>query len=204
MTKYTKYLLLLIVFLAAVLLSSCEGKPPPMTETDAFQMDSRENIDVMVEHMDEVILEAKHGHNAINPFLTLQFKLSFRRIIVFNCQIQNNSEDVISFLLKRVELEYGARIDHAHNENFIMNYWEIYKEDEGLTDRDYRKKESTVKQYVMNDEYKIQPGSKIEGYFVFIDRFPQSGDAVLKIPVFTLNDELVAYFEFPYVFNIYQ
>ncbi len=196
------YKIIFIVMLT-VFAISCKGKPAPMAETNIFQQDSKENIDVMIEFMDEDILRVKHGYEAINPFLTMQFKLSFRRIMVFNCQIENNSERAISFILQRIELTYNTIVDHAHNGFFIIGYWETYKETDNITDSQHRSKEATVKQYVMRQEYTIQPGSKIQGYLVFVDKFPQHGDAELHIPLFDTNDTLITGFDFPYVFNIY-
>ena len=158
----------------------------------------------MVEYMDETILLTKHGRANINPFITLQFKMSFRRIMVFNCQIENNSEIPVEFILKHVELEYGGTVDHAHNVNFIMNYFEQYKDNEGLSDSDFLDKENTAKKYVITEKTTIQPGSKITGYLVFMDKYPQHGDGMLSIPIFTSNDALVTVFDFPYSFDIYN
>ena len=194
---------IIFVVLLAVFAFGCKGKPAPMAETNIFQQDSKENIDVMIEFMDEEILRVKHGHEAINPFLTMQFKFSFRRIMVFNCQIENNSERPILFILQRSELTYSTVTDHAHNGFFIMGYWDTYKESDDITNSEHRRKEAAVDQYVMRQEYKIEPGSKIQGYLVFIDKFPQHGDAELHIPVFEINDTFITGFSFPYVFNIY-
>jgi hypothetical protein len=201
--KKHAYKIFIIVIFSVIFTISCPGKPAPMTETDVFQMDTYENIDVMVEFMDEIILEVKHGHQAINPFLTLQYKLSFRRIIVFNCQIENNSERPVHFELKTIELTYSGITDHAHNKNFIMSYFDIYQDDDDVADWEHRKKEAAVKQYVMGQEYTIQPGDIIQGYLVFMDKFPQHGDAELVIPIFETNETVITTFKFPYVFNIY-
>lgn len=202
--KKQNFKLFCIIMIIGLFIFNCKGKPDPVAETDVFQSASQENIDVMVEFMDETILEAKHGHKTINPFLTLQYKMTFRRIMVFNCQIENNSEEPVVFKSKHVELTYGEKTDHAHNDNFIINYWEIYDDEEGIPDVDHRKKEATVKQYVIDELKTLEPGSKIQGYLVFMDRYPQHGDAVLNIPVFTTNDSLITTFEFPYTFNIYE
>ena len=81
---------------------------------------------------------------AINPFLTLQFKTSFRRIMVFNCQIENNSEGPILFILQRSELTYSTVTDHAHNGFFIMGYWDTYKETDDITNSEHRRKQDAI------------------------------------------------------------
>jgi hypothetical protein len=202
--KKNIYKILCLFFIIALFTISCKGKPAPQAETDVFQSATQEDVDIMVEFLDEAILEAKHGPSSINPFLTLQFKLTFKRIMVFNCQIENNSDIPVNFVLKNVELTYGTRTDHAHNVNFIKNYFLSYKDTETFSERDQLKKENTAKRYVINENTTIQPGSKITGYLVFIERYPQHGEAMLNIPIFKGKDILVTNFEFPYTFNVYN
>lgn len=185
----------------ALLLSGClfTGRPPLELEANPIQRAAEGDFSAVLRFMDDGTLDVKYREEA-NPFLTDYYSAQFKRIMVFELTLENESDQAAQFFLNRVELQYGARTLNPTNRFHLKEYWK-FKDSQRDTKAIYvSMRENIIEKNVLSNLATISGGGAIRGYLVFIGNTPTYGEAVLYIPVYRTKDERVELFSFTYEF----
>jgi hypothetical protein len=174
-----------------ILLSCGTGRQalrlPPEPEVTVEQG----GITMSLRFLDEPSLRQRFGSSE-NPFLTDYDRIIFRRNVVFELTIRNQSSSTYRFDLHDCELHYAGKVLAPSNRFQIAGDVENRDEDRRLKAR----KISLANQYILPNKKEVPPGSLLSGFLLFQGNLPSTGDAQVVIP----GESTGAVFQFQYVF----
>jgi hypothetical protein len=139
----------------------------------------RDGITLTLRYLDEKSLKTDFGTGA-NPFLTSYHRLSFRRFLVFEVTLHNQSAVPVELTLNRCTLDYGAKQTEPTNRFQLTNYWGSLDDDQRIV----AQKKKLIDRYVLPNVATVPVGSTRFGYLVFMGNLPREGEAVVRVPVF--------------------
>jgi hypothetical protein len=148
-------------------------------------------ITMSLRFLDEPSLRQRFG-SPENPFLTEYYRIIFRRNVVFELTIRNQSSGTYLFDLHNCELRYGGKVLAPSNRFQIATDVENREEDRKLKAR----KISLANQYILPNKKEVPPGSLLSGFLLFQGNLPSTGEAQVVIP----GESTGAVFQFQYVF----
>jgi hypothetical protein len=190
-----------VLSITLLLLSSClfTGRPPLELKGNPIQRATEGEFRATLRFMDDETLTAKYKKQA-NPFFTDYYSAHFRRIMVFELTLENESDQAAQFFLNRVELQYGGTTDTPTNQFQLGKYWEFKDSQRETKAIDISRRENIIKKNVLANSATIPAGGAIRGYLVFLGNTPTYGEAILYIPVFRTEREQLELFTFTYEF----
>jgi hypothetical protein len=153
----------------------------------------KEEIALTLRYIDDAALKEDFGTGA-NPFLTQYYRMSFRRILVFELTLKNQSGVPVELEATRCDLDYGAKEIEATNRFQLGNYWETLDDDPRIID----KKKKLIERWMLPNRATVGDGSSLFGYLVFKGNLPRQGEATVRVPVFRQGGSLS--FDFRYTF----
>ncbi len=150
----------------------------------------QDGLSATLRFRDEASLIRQFGRRS-NPFLAERYRVMYRRIIVFELTLQNESSAPYSFRLARCRLRFAGKEIGPINGFQLANYWQ------GLEAAAAQDKAAIVKRYLLPDRASAPSGSALSGFLVFQGNLPSSGEARVLIPGPVENGEPL---RFDYVF----
>ena len=197
--KIIPELIILICFLG---LLGCETrKDLTMEQDDPFKIQVVDGISISLEFMNEELLIEKHGNKEINPFLSKKLGLQYKRIMTFDFNLINHTEQDLQIKLSDIQISFEGV--HADPENLFTfsHYWETKDEIAMTSSSDKRKKQTCIKQFLAKNLIFIGPEEMYNKYIVFAKNFPKYGTAKIYIPVLDkITDQMIHRFEFEFTF----
>jgi hypothetical protein len=182
------------VVLLAFGLSGCSTAGKAITApAEAMEELDKEGISLTLRYLDDATLRKGFGTGA-NPFLTEYYRLSFRRFLVFELTLRNQSGAAVELALNRCRLEYGSKETEAANRFQLVTHWESLDDDPRVV----AQKKKLIERYVLPNVATVPDGSTRFGYLVFKGNLPRQGEAVVRVPVFREGGSLG--FDFRYTF----
>ena len=188
---------------AAALLCSCATTSVEVQRADTGVLQkSAQDVDMSVRFLDETVLKELHGETN-NPFISPPSALKMNRILVFEVTASSASAKPENILLElgTMELQFGRNPEEPVNRFHLSNFWErrIEKND-GYRGWNKARLNNVIKEYVLPNTAQAASGERIEGYIVFMGKFPTYGDATLYIPVFESENKMLNNFRFQFTF----
>jgi hypothetical protein len=190
------------VLCAAVFaLSGClfTGRPPLELEGNPIHRAATGDFHATLRFMDDETLAAKYRKET-NPFLSDYYSVQFKRIMVFELTLENQSDRDAQFILNRVELVYGGKTITPYNQFQLQEYWKFKDEQRDTRGLYVSMRENVIKKNVLPNSTTLSANGAIKGYLVFLGNTPTYGEAVLYIPIYRTTQEELALFEFSYKF----
>jgi hypothetical protein len=127
-----------------------------------------------------------------NPYLT-ESSLLGGEMIVFELTISAPIE--IKLTLKTMEFHFGPKFTPPINRFHLSEYWKSRIQSQnsygGWTSA---RVTHTINKTMFPEKLIVNPNESHTGLVVFMGRFPKYGEALLYIPVYTKNDELIHLF----------
>jgi hypothetical protein len=193
--------LLGVLSIILLLLSGClfMGRPPLELKGNPIQRATEGEFRATLRFMDDESLTVKYKKQA-NPFLTDYYSAHFKRIMVFELTLDNESNQAAQFFLNRVELQYGGKTNTPTNQFQLVEYWKFKDSQRETKAIEASRRENIIKKNVVANSATIPAGGTIRGYLVFMGNTPTYGEAVLYIPVFRTEQERLELFTFTYEF----
>ena len=194
---------LLTAFAAAAVLCSCATTNVEVQRADTGVLQkSAQGVDMAVRFLDETVLRELHGETN-NPFISPPSSLKMNRILVFEISAYNASAEPENILmqLNTIELQFGRKPEEPVNRFHLSNFWEYrIEKNDGYRGWNKSRVNNVIKEYVLPNTAQAASGEPIEGYVVFMGKFPSYGDAVLYIPVFENENSMLNNFRFTFAF----
>jgi len=179
----------LIVLLT--LLSCGTGRKALRLQSEPEVTVEQGGITMSLRYLDEPSLRKRFGSSE-NPFLTDYDRLLFRRNVVFELTIRNQSSGTYLFDLHNCELRYGGKVLAPSNRFQIATDAENRNEERKLKAR----KISLANQYILPNKKAVPPGGLLSGFLLFQGNLPSTGEAQVVIP----GESTGGVFQFQYVF----
>jgi len=166
--------------LAVLALAACgTTRDAILSPAEALSRDEVEGVSAELRFLDDQFLKKQFGTEA-NPFLTEYYRISFRRILVFELNLRNQSGKRVELDLRRCELDYGAKQTPASSRSGLADHWESMQEDR----RYLAEKDRIIERWVLPDRAVVADGATRYGYLVFLGNLPREGAATVHVPVF--------------------
>jgi hypothetical protein len=172
-------LLTILAFLTAILSGCGTTRQAIQAPSEPTVKTEKEGINLSLRYIDDGELKNDFGTGA-NPFLTEYYRLTFRRILVYELTLRNQSGIPVELELSRCELDYGDKITGATNRFQLFNYWESLDDDPRIS----AKKKKTIERWVLPNRATVGDGSTLFGYLVFMGNLPRQGEVTVRVPVF--------------------
>ena len=187
---------------AAALLCSCATTSVQPDRADSIVLQkSAAGVDMSVRFLDETALKELHGETN-NPFISPPSTLKMNQTLVFEVAASSASAKPENILmqLNTIELQFGRKPEEPVNRFHLANIWErrIEKND-GYRGWNKARLNNVIKEYVLPNTAQAASGERIEGYVVFMGKFPTYGDATLYVPVFD-SENMLNNFRFQFTF----
>jgi len=146
---------------------------------EATRKVEKDGISLTLRYIDDAALKQDFGTGA-NPFLTEYYRLTFRRILVFELTLRNQSGVPVEVETTRCELDYGTKRIEAINRFQLGSYWESLDDDRRIVN----KKRTLIERWVLPNRARVADGGTLFGYLVFMGNLPRTGEAKVYVPVF--------------------
>jgi hypothetical protein len=194
MTPKKTILLVVTVSVLAAILSACGTTRQAITSpAEPTIREENQGVSLTLRYIDDETLKKDFGTGS-NPFLTQYYRMTFRRILVFELTLKNQSGLPVEVEATRCTLEYGAKEVEATNRFQLGNYWESLDDDPRVVKR----KKELIERWVLPNRARIPDGETQFGYLVFKGNLPREGEATVRVPVFREGGSIS--FDFRYTF----
>ena len=182
-----------ILAVAVFTLAACgTTRQAVMTPTEPVAQAESGGVSADLRYLDDLTLRRDFGSGA-NPFLTEYYRLSFRRILVFELTLRNHAGMPVELELSECELDYGARRTSPINRFQLAGYWE------GLDEpRIAAEKKRTIDRWMLPNRAVVADGATRFGYLVFMANLPREGAAAVNVPVFYEGGSLTLSFDYTF------
>lgn len=163
-----------------------------MTPAETLAPAESGGISADLRFLDDTTLTRAFGSDS-NPFLTEYYRLSFRRLLVFELTLRNQSGAPVELELSECELDYGGRRTGATNRYQLASHWESLDEP-----RIAAQKKRTIDRWVLPNRAVVADGATRFGYLVFMGNLPREGAATVSVPVFYEGGSVTLSFDYTF------
>jgi len=156
----------------------CQSKPHPTVASQSY-VKQYGDITIKVHYMSYDELVAEHGSRG-NPFIDYPSILTQKDLLTFRLEI-TTGETSLEIVQKDINFTLGEVSADPVSEHILITLWDPYSE----SGSDRTRKFSTIRRYVSKGTLKATPEEPLDTYLVFAKKFPQTGKALLSLPIST-------------------
>jgi hypothetical protein len=174
-----------------VLLSSCQTRKALQVSSNPIVTLEQNGFALTLRFRDEPSLYKQFGSET-NPFLTPYSQVFFRRLIVFELTLENQSGSPCTFNLSQCRLRYETTDKEALSQFQLVAFWRPMEDKPQLLAR----KTEIINKYVLPNSRPIASGGSLHGFLVFQANMPDHVEAQVLIPTFAGTEPFIASFSF--------
>ena len=129
-----------------------------------------------------------------NPYLTEASLVGGDEVIVFELTVSAPVE--VKLILKTIEFHFGPQFTRPTSRSRLSQYWEYrIQRQNNYNGWSSGKVTHVINKTMLPDTVLVKPNENRTELVVFMGWFPDYGEALLYVPVYTRDDELIHLFQ---------
>ena len=170
------------------------------TQKSKTKFISDDKISIGLKYLPKTELINSFG-NRNNPFISPVSFLESNKLMVFKLSIVNKDYSELVMYLKKLEIQFGKVNANPYNRFQLANFWESrLKRQPEYEKWNMSVIKSVINKNVFDNKVVINKRESSEGLIVFKGPFPDYGEAVIYIPIFDKEGNIMTRYEIRFEF----